>query len=94
MPYPRLYTASEYRAIKAARSRAWRLRNRGRASQCTSLMRWYGALSHRSQLRIVLRALGLSADEMLDYIVYLRNKVSGDLTGATSHSRLHCNEGK
>jgi hypothetical protein len=75
MPAHKIYTASEYRAIKAARSREWRKRNQGRASPCTKLMRWYDRLRNIDKLRIVLNALDVSADEMLEWIETSRKMV-------------------
>jgi hypothetical protein len=42
------------------------------APQLQALMRWYGRLSDRQILRILLGSLGLDADELLDYMIFLR----------------------
>ena len=72
MPAHRKYTAEEFRLVKLERNREWRRRNRGWVSGTTKLMRWYSGMRNITKLRIVLDAIGFSADDMLRHLTMLR----------------------
>ena len=73
MPAHRIYaTPDAARLAKVEQNRAWRRRNRGRATATMRLMRWYDGTPDREKLRIVLRVTGLTADEMWGYVESLK----------------------
>ena len=81
MPAHRIYaTPDAARLAKVEQNRAWRRRNRGRATATMRLMRWYDGTPDREKLRIVLRAVGANADEMWSYVEALKIPRK-DLTG-------------